>query len=118
MRFKALLSFSAIILILPGWLYAGDLTQIAGIKIPLIEGAVPSAEEPAQPPNARLTSYSTHLPLEKVVEFYQNFLKGNGFTVIRGQEGGGFDISAKKGRVMFSLRIYSRGGRTLIQFIW
>jgi hypothetical protein len=99
--------------------YAADSITIAGEQIPLIEGAAPAqAAGTPRVGGATVAAYTTSKSLSEVITFYESFLHHTGFLVIGGQEAGAFNVSVKKGDAQFSVRIYSAGGNTVIQFIW
>jgi len=99
------------------YVYAETLL-ISGSEVPLIQGAVISdAQVPAA--SARIKAYSVERPLKEVIDFYQEYLRQNGFLVIGGQGAEGFNAAVKKDKTMFTLRIFSeRDTRTIIEFIW
>jgi len=100
-------------------LYASSVAEIAGLQLPLIEGAVAiksSAESAAG--QAKILSYSVNKPVEEVVAFYQAFLQENNFITIGNGAIGGLDVAVKKDTAMFSLKIFAQAGKTVVQFIW
>lgn len=117
MKIKRYLFCALFIFIFATFLFAEDI-EIAGLKIPLIEGAQLVKGEQRQRTQARIVTYTVDRPLSEVTGFYESFLKENGFIVMGGAEEGGFNASVKKDEVMFTLRIYSQGERTVLQFIW
>jgi len=98
--------------------WAAEVVEIAGIKIPVIEGAVVSGwiENPAA--NVETVSYAVGKPLPEVVKFYELFFANNDFILFGGRESGSFNASVKKDQAMFTLRIYVSGSQTILQFIW
>jgi hypothetical protein len=99
-------------------LCAGEIIDVQGVSIPVIEGAVSAKNDDTGATNARVSTYSTDKTVLEVIRFYETFLGENGFIFIGGQENGSFNASVKKGECMFTLRIYSSGPNTILQFIW
>jgi len=97
--------------------WAGSLVSIAGTGIPLIEGAQPAGREAVQA-HARIATYAVSRPVTEVADFYLQYFKENGFVVLGGKENGALDVAVSKDAVMFSLKVFSEGGTTLVQFIW
>lgn len=107
--------FSAIFLTC---LCTGEMVEIAGMQIPLIEDAVPAKRAEAQTTDAKILVYTVDKPLSEVIKFYESFFAENNFLLIGGKQGGAFNASVKKGETMFTLMIYSQNNQTIIQFIW
>lgn len=100
-------------------LYGSDSVNISGMQIPLLEGAKPSGSFAEGSVQGKIASFTVNKPLVEVVNFYSSFLQANGFSVIGGEEASGsFNAAVKKDNVQFSLRIYSEGELTYLQFIW
>lgn len=99
-------------------LYAQEAIDIAGAQIPIMEGAVSAQAEAVPLADTRIAAFTTEKSLDSVVIFYESFFKDNGYLVIGGKSGGEYNASLKKENTMFTLRIYSESGRTIIQFIW
>ena len=98
--------------------WAQDRIEIAGIQIPLCEGARLVQPASAGSAQAKVATYKVSRPKDAVSDFYLNYFKENNFLVIGGKQEGGLDISVKKDQVMFSLKVYAEDETTVIQFIW
>ena len=98
--------------------FALESVRISGIDIPLPEGAEAVRIALPQSAQAKISSYEVGTPLYETVEFYERFLKENGFVIIGGMGETGYSASIKKNAAMFTLNIYPRGDKTVIQFIW
>ncbi|MBU1999230.1 MAG: hypothetical protein KKE64_07030, partial [Candidatus Omnitrophica bacterium] len=92
--------------------------DILGQKIPLPPGAVEVEKSMSRGSNARIVIYNIDEPPALVVEYYRQFFSNNQFMVIGGQDAGGYNVSVKKDKVMFTLRISPSGQNSLLQFIW
>ncbi|MDP2922396.1 MAG: hypothetical protein Q8O30_01570 [Candidatus Omnitrophota bacterium] len=100
-------------------LYGNDFINISGMQIPLVPGARAANNLTQESVQGKIANFTVNKPLAEVVNFYNSFLQANGFSVIGGQEASGsFNAAVKKDNVQFSLRIYSEGGFTYLQFIW
>jgi len=118
MRFKTLILFLLFSLVLLTSLGEGYCLDVAGIDIPVMEGAVLAAGIPTKSVHTNIATYQTNRPLDEVIGFYESFFKENNFIFLGGKENGSFSASVKKDEAMFSLRIYSHNDKTVIQFIW
>jgi hypothetical protein len=99
------------------YVYA-DTLMISGSEVPLVQGAVISNTQ-GSAGSARIKVYSVERPLKEIIDFYEEYLRENGFQVIGGQGPEGFNAAVKKEKTMFTLRIFSeRDTRTIIEFIW
>jgi hypothetical protein len=96
--------------------FAAETVTIHSAVIPLIEGATPAEQSKAA--NVKVEKFYVDKPLDEVVTFYSSYLKANGFLIIGGDSPTGFDASVKKEESMFTLKIYSEKGKTVIQFAW
>lgn len=99
-------------------LFAGNIVDIAGIQIPLIEGAVVSNTQEKLSSDVKVVTYTLAKPLAEVIEFYASFFRENNFILIGGKDKIGFNASIKKDNALFTLRISSFGANTVLQFIW
>jgi hypothetical protein len=98
--------------------YADDTIYIMGVYIPIIEGARPVKEESPLSPGISVAAYNVYKPLNDVISYYHDFLKGNNFLVIGGEERDGFNASVRKEDCMFTIRIYIDVNKTILQFVW
>lgn len=98
--------------------YAQEAINISGTQIPIIEGAKSIDREAMQPREARIATYATEKTSASVIMFYESFFKNNGYLIIGGKKDDEFDASCKKENTMFTLRIYSKDSKAIIQFIW
>ncbi|MBI4707037.1 MAG: hypothetical protein HY761_03825 [Candidatus Omnitrophica bacterium] len=103
MKTKIIVLFLIILNICSGALYA---LEISGMQIMIIAGASLKKQSIEQGSSARIVTYEVDKPLDEVISFYEAFLNGDSFSVIRGRQNNIFDASVKKNNVMFSLRIY------------
>jgi hypothetical protein len=97
-------------------LLAAESVFISGISLPLVEGALRVPGNGTS--NAKVEKFSTDKPLAEVISFYSEYLKANGFLLIGGENASGFDASVKKNESMFTLKIYSEKGKTVVHFVW
>ena len=119
MQKKLLIAILILTLIFCGKALAIQTIEISGLNIPLIEGSVAlAAQQGLNSGNMHLEEFTVNKPVDEVVNFYKAFLKENNFVTLGGNEFGGCSVSAKKGQVMFTLKIYAGGKGTIIQFIW
>ena len=95
---------------------AAENVNISGVSVPLISGAAHVDEKDSA--NVRVETFVVDKPLAEVIAFYSSFLKNNGFLSMGGEDPSGYNISAKKDNAMFTLKIYSQGQKTYINFIW
>lgn len=98
--------------------YADQNIKIMGECIPIIEGAKPAKEELAKVADIRMATYEVFRPVNEVIGYYRDFFKGNNFLLIGGEEPDGFNASVRKENAMFTIRIFSKGDRSMLQFIW
>ena len=117
MRLKAIAVLILILFISAGTLSADSTIDISGLQVPLIQGAK-KLQSPGPKAQMRVAAYAVNSPLEQVIDFYSAFFKENGFLLIGGQGAGGLNVSAKKGAVMFTLRIFQEKGLVIVEFIW
>jgi hypothetical protein len=108
--------FLVLILTVLSIVFAAGSFNVAGITLPLIEGAVDHGDLGID--NANVETFATGKPLAEVVAFYSAYFKDNGFLLIGGEEAGGFNASVKKGDSMFTVKIFAEKGKTILQFIW
>jgi hypothetical protein len=92
--------------------------EISGIQIALIEGARHMHSSEAETIQGKVATYIVKKPLTEVIEFYKLFFKENDFRLIGGFDEEGFNASVRKGNLMFTLRVYSKNKKTILQFIW
>ncbi|MBU0504218.1 MAG: hypothetical protein V1842_00835 [Candidatus Omnitrophota bacterium] len=98
--------------------YGDQVINIMGQYVPIIEGARPAKEELNVSPGIRVAAYDVFKPLNDVISYYRDFLKGNNFLIIGGEERDGFNASARKEDCMFTIRIYIDVNKTILQFVW
>lgn len=98
--------------------YAQEAINIGQTQIPIMEGAKSIQNTAAQPARASIVTYTMGQSLDSVIEFYESFFKNNAYLIIGGKKDAEYNVSLKKENVMFTLRIYASGGKTIIQFIW
>jgi len=116
MKTKTSLFLLILVLLSTASSFASTGINIAGVFIPVIEGA--SHAEGKATINANVETLVVDKPLAEVVAYYSSYLKQNGFMVIGGESPGGFDASVKKDNSMFTVKIYSVNNRKVINFIW
>ena len=92
--------------------------EISGIQIPLIEGARRMHSSETEIIQGEVVTYIVKKSQTEVVEFYKLFFKKNDFDLIGDFDEDGFNASVRKGNLMFTLRVYSRNKKTILQFIW
>ncbi len=107
-----------ILIILNIFISALHALEISGMQIMMIAGASLKKQSVEEGSSAKIVTYEVSKPLDEVVSFYELFFKGDGFSVIGGRQNNIYDAAVKKNNVMFSLRIYSEAGKTIIQFKW
>jgi len=118
MKTKILLFMLLLLLLAPGALFAAESVRIAGIDIPLPQGALALPPAPSDAASARVSSYTVELTLDEAIGFYDSFLKERGFMVIGGKDEMGYAVAVKKDAVMFAVNIYPQDNKTVIEFIW
>lgn len=92
--------------------------EILGTEIPLMKGARRLDSKESTIIQARVVSYIVNTSLSEAIEFYRIFFKENDFYLMGGEGKEGFNASVKKDEIMFTIKIYAKDKRTVIQFIW
>jgi len=117
MRLRKSLLILASIFLLAGAASAESI-DILGIQVPLIEGAELIKRDSGSSKDAKVATYFADDAVSGVTEFYRMYFIKNDFLLIGGERDDDFNLSVKKGSVMFSMKVYRQNERTLIQFIW
>jgi len=116
---KILISTIAVVFLCAGICFASKDTFIMkGVEIPVIDGLVAIEKGQKQSGDAKIITYKVRKSFEEVCAYYEDFFRNNGFSVIGGIEADVYNVSAKKGDCMFTLRIFAENENTTIQFIW
>ncbi|MFH1398258.1 MAG: hypothetical protein ABIH27_06915 [Candidatus Omnitrophota bacterium] len=97
---------------------ADETINIMGVYIPIIAGAKPVKEGARLNPGIHVVAFEVSRPLNEVISYYHDFLIGNNFLLIGGEERDGFNAAVRKGESMFTVRIFSEVNKVIVQFVW
>lgn len=112
-----ILVFGLFTLITANSLCAQQSASMFDGKVPVIAGAVKNGSSLGAE-NQRIAVYETDIPLSGVIDYYRSFFIANNFMILGGDDPYGYNASVKKEELMFTIRIFALGERTIIQFIW
>jgi hypothetical protein len=114
---KAALAVAVAVVCLAGQACAEEVV-IGAAGVPLYAGAAKFKSGTGAGENSRVVNYSVRAQFDKVVAFYEQFFKDQGYTVLGGKGENTYNVSVKKGEAMFALNIFMVADDTIIQLVW